>query len=458
MAKKRSNKPNLEDAVRRLSDAHRFWHQCADEYSDPNGFRVDLNACLESIRSSTYRLERQKRTSPVLNDWYKSASGAQNSDPIFKWVKASRDRTVHEADLALKSESRCHVILDYKDAARELNADLPFEDMIQGVDASSIRVFYPPIWYTVDEIIETLERSSIPKRVLATSFISLERRWEDSKLPGFELLEALAVGWGEQNRLLAEAHNQIGYSYNLSMHTSNDAIEASSNRYEGRLPCMISTRRYRTKSVTYPTQSSEIDLRMEHVVSTRNGMERARKRYGREPEFDRSSWASPIDILPAYMKQARRVVEVGEEHATMVFYFKGTDVVFYTVVFPGDRAAKRLLSQKIAEIVSMNEFDGIVMVGESWTGDEIILDSDGVPIWPEDMPNRRGALVVEAETADGRTRTLVQHFTRTTRQNVEFGHLEDHADGQVVSNIFLPTRRVWKSWRQPETGPVDDTQ
>ncbi|NLD48310.1 MAG: hypothetical protein GX660_14140, partial [Clostridiaceae bacterium] len=91
---------------KRLTEAHRLWHQAFENYFNPEGFRVNLNATIQALRNLTFALQSEKTVIPNFDDWYLNWQEKMKHDNILKWLNDSRVTIVHQRDLETKSVAR----------------------------------------------------------------------------------------------------------------------------------------------------------------------------------------------------------------------------------------------------------------------------------------------------------------------------------------------------------------
>src|SRR4051794_6960968 len=103
----------VPSAHRRLMDCHDHWHAALDDYMEPDGFRLALNALVQALRNVTWLLQKQKADLPNFDEWYSAWQEAVKSDPVMRWVVKARNRLVKEADLELLSTARLTVTFDW---------------------------------------------------------------------------------------------------------------------------------------------------------------------------------------------------------------------------------------------------------------------------------------------------------------------------------------------------------
>lgn len=66
----RSTACPLAAVDKRLSDAHRLWHQADRDYFDPDGFRLAAQNTIQTLRTVTFILQKNKRVVPEFEGWY----------------------------------------------------------------------------------------------------------------------------------------------------------------------------------------------------------------------------------------------------------------------------------------------------------------------------------------------------------------------------------------------------
>lgn len=91
-------KSPIPNAHGRLSQAHRLWHQAADEYNDAEGFRTNLNSLIEALRNVTFVLQNEKAKIPQFDEWYSSWQARLKADKIMSWLHEARTTIVHKSD------------------------------------------------------------------------------------------------------------------------------------------------------------------------------------------------------------------------------------------------------------------------------------------------------------------------------------------------------------------------
>lgn len=112
----------------RLREAHKHWHDALSEYQRPEGFRIALNACIQTLRNVTFALQKEKRLVPEFDDWYSDWQSKMKQDFIMRWVVAARNQIVKAQDLETHSWAIVRFTTDYYTAAAEVERSLTSAD------------------------------------------------------------------------------------------------------------------------------------------------------------------------------------------------------------------------------------------------------------------------------------------------------------------------------------------
>ena len=240
-------------AHKRLEEAHRLWHECLDAYQDPSGFRTYLNACIQALRNVTWVLQKEKRLIDGFGEWYPAWQTRMKHDEVMRWVVRSRNRLVKEGDLETESRAIARVIMSYQDAAAEVEEGLGRSRGTAGPEpegSQTVKEISAPPRYSLGDILRMVARQPIPRRVLRQSTLTIERHWVERSLPQLELLAALSHAYGVLQRLVNDAHDRIGRPQGVVISHQNGIVIDPRDLHEGRLPCMVTSRRRRTAAIS----------------------------------------------------------------------------------------------------------------------------------------------------------------------------------------------------------------
>lgn len=436
----------LSSVHSRLDEAHRHWHACRDSYQDPYAFRSALNASIQAIRNVTWVLQKRKSALGGFADWYGPWQEVMRADPRMKWLQRSRNRVVKEGDLETLSSLRVHVVIDYYGAADEVVEALRGDIT---PDGSLTRDFTFPPHVSVNEALERLAASSIPKRLLAESTVTFTRAWRDRDQPEVELLEVLAHCYGLCSRIVSDAHGQFD---SVQCREEVRAIDASCGGNlgpDGRLPCMVTSRHARSLSLRFedgsandgsiywrvaPPDESEVTEAFRKEIPQAFTDLLVRGNLEGPP-------SGPIEALDTHASIAQHFLSTHPDHGWFVFFYVGNRQVEAMILEAIDAAGKRTLSQDVAERALSLRADGVVMIGEMWMA-PVGLDEDGVALPARLHKDRSEALILHAETASGQVRDILIHFERSPNGQTRVEEPEEW-DG-LKFTFFEPLRQAWK--------------
>src|ERR1019366_1298075 len=147
-------------AHKRLQEVHRFWHECASGYQDPEEFSSKLNACIQAARNLTFALQKESQLIPGFTEWYPSWQDRMKSDPVMKWLHDSRTHIVHKGDLQTESRAIVRLQLDYADAGQEVVDSLPQSSRANSGSASHEVEANPLL--SLKEILDLITKLPLP--------------------------------------------------------------------------------------------------------------------------------------------------------------------------------------------------------------------------------------------------------------------------------------------------------
>lgn len=406
----------IPNAHRRLMDCHEHWHVALDEYNDPDGFRLALNALVQGLRNVTWVLQKQKADIPDFATWYAEWQTSVKGNPVMGWVVKARNRIVKEADLELNSSARVVVDLDWVHQ-RELVLDVP------------------PRWGPA-QIASVLAAKGALSTPEGECLITVERRWVDRLLPDVELLDACAEAYEELRSLLQRAHAAFG-------------VEACSLQPRKR-ECV-------TADLSRPFHCNWRDdggsRRMDFDASTFARYVPASKRIERDESWvpsplfterlkDIKIAGDAIDNVPNLLKMGQVFLEADDGILPAVWYFRGDKVVDLQLHQYVDQAAKRIAMRAIAANVRRLRADGVMMLNEVWVA--VATDEDfarGAVPPARHHPDRTEALQALGVTADGRVRIQTIGF-RKSAEAVDFDEMVEERS-MVGLNLLRPILAVW---------------
>ncbi|MFJ8614801.1 hypothetical protein ACIRD4_02990 [Streptomyces clavifer] len=397
-------------------DCHSQWHALRDAYFEPDGFRLGLNSFLQTHRSVTSLLLKHKANLPGFEQWFTSFSNNGAQENVMRWAKKSRNRIVHESDLELDSSCRVIWIGDWY--------------------RRSERVATFPPRMSVSEMIDAVRAS---RGVPPYGVVTVKRRWVDKALPSWELLDATAETYVKLNHLLRVGHAAAGVEVCDLERGGLDCVNSELPEVAGHLPCMRESHSEFSGhfSVTdgrfLEEESEEIEIDFEE-------RENRARAYGL-PELPQGD---AVDCVEGFMAIARKVMSRDGFHETIAMCFKEGVVVHIQGMNFDNQRIKMLTFERLANLVESLRADGVLIIGEVWTGKQTAKEKElGTILFPaRDRLDREEALAVYALTRDGRYADLTSPMERTPEGEVVCG--EPIFFDSMKSNTLIPVQRKWK--------------
>jgi hypothetical protein len=188
---------------RRLSDAHRLWHQAEAAYFDPDGFRLSVHSGIQTLRSVTFILQTHKAAIPHFDQWYGDYIDEKHgkrgkwqerlhADPLMRWMVEARNRIEKRGDLEATSFIRAEVIASYLDEGPRL--DIP------------ATLFQSP-----RDLLRTIPAGALGEHIKRNGVLRVQRRWVENTLPDYELLDGIAIAFGKLTELAHRIHDGSGF-------------------------------------------------------------------------------------------------------------------------------------------------------------------------------------------------------------------------------------------------------
>lgn len=414
---------SVKSAHRRLMDCHEQWHAAADNYMEPDGFRMHLGNLAQNLRNVTWLLQKQRSELPDFQSWYGEWQQSVATDPVMKWLIKSRNRVVKESDLDLMSNARVKLSMSW---LHEFDSEWQM----------------PARFRTRDILVRIASTYGLPP----IGILTIERRWIDKFLPEWELLEALAYVYSQLVRVIEMAHAKSGVA-KCDLPSRKTACVTS--ELAGMPLCMIEVDEARRIHVDLSNRT-EISESIYPIERDDKITRRAKARYG---NFEASGNA--IDIVPYAMEVAKRLLAADEELMTVAWLIRDDKMVsFFPMIFT-NQAAKRIAMHRLADQVQRAQAEGVVLLAESWLAeldpDENLSDSTILPAG--ERSGRMEALHVSGITSDGRIAELIVPFSRASDGTIIYN---DPIDIPGQNNLLEPLRRKWAAMENPSPAPAGD--
>ncbi|MEU6524864.1 hypothetical protein ABZ892_19060 [Streptomyces sp. NPDC046924] len=407
----------MAQAHKRLMDCHSQWHTLQEAYFDPDGFRLALNAFLQTHRSVTSLLLKHKANLPEFQNWFTTYSETAAKTEVMRWAKNSRNRIVHDSDLDLHSS--CHVtwIGDW-------------------YTRSEVKASFPPRM-NFNEILTAIQAS---RGTPPFGTITIKRRWIDKALESWEILDAAAASYMHLNHLLRVGHKAANADGCDLEGYDVECVDADLPASSGNLTCMYIAQSELTSHFSVPDGSILSEISEDFEVADDVTAQAAFEAY-QLPEFPDGD---AIDRVPGLMDIARRIMEKDGAHGTFAFLFAGRSLLSIQAMQFDSQRTKRLSFERLAQRVESMRADGVLVIGEMWMGVQTDLEKklNTILIPARDRLDKTEALSVYAITRDERQAERLCFVERGPNGET---HCSDDVEVDYgPMNTMIPIRRKWK--------------
>lgn len=197
---------------RRLCDLAQLLRNCGETYFSPDRFRQNTNQFLQTSRTVTFIIQKNKADIPDFDAWYKAnVLHPWASDPVMSWAKDARNVIEKEGDLEMQSTLRATVLYSY----------LSTEDMMIEVTRQEL------LQANIKRLLQTA-RQRLPPGIADAAVLKIQRRWVANTLPDRELIYALTYAYSQVHRVCSSLAAHLNSALDSSV-PHPTTIDPSSN-------------------------------------------------------------------------------------------------------------------------------------------------------------------------------------------------------------------------------------
>ena len=326
---------NKKPWERRLKDLSYLLNNCAKTYFDPELFRMNLNQFLQTSRTVTFIIQKNKREIVGYDTWYPlNVIDKWKNDPLMTWAKNARNSIEKQGDLDMYSEAKATLLFSYID---EQDIEFTTRNELIGI--------------SVNKLVR-LALKKLPSGVNDAAVIKSERRWVANTLKDWELLHAITLIYARMYECCKSLGNLIGtpISRDISEPTTIDSI-----REEVRHVSYLKLKNFQTgklsfSSVSYDAQSipDSIKDRVKSVGSV-------------------SRASSTGELIDFYSKLAEVTFSEDGYHIPILMFFdKSYKVIDILSTRFDDQADKFVFWRFAADRAKLIDAFGFIWVSELW--------------------------------------------------------------------------------------------
>lgn len=340
------NRCPLAAVDQRLDDLHRLWHQAADAYFDPDAFRLAIQGAIQTMRSVTFILQKNKAKIPNFDRWYSKWQSKLGADPLMVWMRDARNSIEKEGDLEAHSFVRAEIVASYLENGPRIEVPAKISDA--------------PL-----ALVRSIPAGAVGDHIRKDGIVRIQRRWVENTLPDYELLDAVAVAYGRLSLLVGDAHQQLGLPKPKATQMETGQAYPEGGR-GGRLPCMIGHADTRTLDVWLATG---VPVEFETVEQELNLAEapKLEARYRVKPTEVFGHGNGAEERLRGLFATARKMFEKDGYHITIAFLLREDKLVGIKELRPGEHGHKYLMMRSLSHEVVIHGADAVIVMSETWS-------------------------------------------------------------------------------------------
>ncbi|MHB8278215.1 MAG: hypothetical protein ACYDIA_11245 [Candidatus Humimicrobiaceae bacterium] len=408
----------LQSTEKRLNDCLSLWEKAKSSYFEPDSFILNLNNLIQTLRSVTFILQKNKDFLPSFNNWYNEWQLVMKQDKILIWLVKARNYIEKEGDLKTLSKVRLSIVNSYLEPPI-------FEKEI-------------PPFIKNEEFLKIITEIKPKKINLQNGFLRAERLWIDSKLESRELIEATGYVYIFLLNLIIDAHHKL-----IDSETKNNCNWYNKNiRSLPTTLAMINQDWNRTIWMDLATKETILPD-MKTINLDNKLIAKAKKRYGNLENFkselkNAKNLKSEAKIL---FKQAKLLLLKDGYHSQIVIlgYADGhSRPILFNVE---NRKEKYLFFRYIASIVKETFVKSVILISEAWMS---ALKDIPLYLFPSDDPDREEALSLVAANSKGEKYSFTVFFSKDKHGNIILGReFSDEGTKDYASDFLIPILTVW---------------
>jgi hypothetical protein len=426
----------LSPVDRRLQDAHQLWHRAEAAYFDPESFRLFTQNTIQTLRTVTWILQKQKHVFSDFDGWYGPWQERLRADPLMKWLHDARTKIEKQGDLEVHSYIRAEILASY------LASETPRVDVPANLSA------------TPQQLFKGVPNEVLKNHVFKHGTLRIQRRWVENNLSDHELLDALAIAYGRVSEIVHDAHVNLGLpSDGMIDETTGEKFDVS--RLGFRMPCMIAHEARRELMISLK-DGKRLSVEHKGLAPSPEALERAKKLS--DPNLYapmRNAYDNLETLSDDWFAMIRRIFERDGYHNPMMFLFRGTQMLKFIPYEIEDRAQKYVIMRALAHEAARHGADAALLVNETWIAP---ADQVGSFQFPADMPSRLEALTMVLARKEG---DLLHYQAMIRRENGKPVLEDTEVTRNPASYAVAPLYEAWgrtipPEWTSPRGATIKD--
>ncbi len=335
---------------RRLKDLAVLLGNCNSNYFDPDLFRLNTNQFLQTSRTVTFIIQKNKAAVPKFEQWYKAnVLNRWEDDEVMLWAKNSRNIIEKEGDLELYSSINATLIFSY----------LKEEDVVIECGKAEL------LGFGVKKLAR-FARKHLPTGISDAAVIKIERKWITSSLPEWELLHALSCVYSRIYECCELLALYLGAPIDNSIPGVGlvDPYRENTRKVQYKKLRGIGTRHLSTRKMNVDRSNAPPD----NINAIFDDV--------KKKQFSPRSLREAMDF---YSRMAEATFEAFTNHVHMLFMFnKSWQLLSMVTTEFEDQADKYIFWRAMSERAATQDIGTVIWIAELWLRD--LKGNAGVPI------------------------------------------------------------------------------
>lgn len=325
---------------RRLRDLAQLLRNCGETYFSPDRFRQNTNQFLQTSRTVTFIIQKNKGTIPGFDTWYKdNVLQPWATDQVMSWAKDSRNVIEKEGDLEMQSTLQVAVFYSYDDD----------EDMILEVTRKEL------LQASVEQLLKAAH-GRLPAGIVDAAVLRIKRRWVANTLPDRELIYAFTYVYSQLHQVCSALAKHLGTALDQSI-PHPTSIDPSSNDFA----------RARFIKFSKPGIGRHASMRFNADPSYKFPPEllKLKKEFQSAPKP-----SSLTEIVAMHARMAQVTFDQHGNHIPMLaLYDKNWNHIDFMSAAFADQAEKYLFWRNVADRAFYLKAHALVWTSEAWLRD-----------------------------------------------------------------------------------------
>lgn len=326
---------------RRLKDLGYLLQNCASTYLSPDLFRMNTNQFLQTSRTVTFIIQKNKANIKDFDAWYNyNVVETWSKDEVMRWAKDSRNIIEKQGDLEINSSLKVSLVFSYLED-EDINIKIGKKELLE---------------YSVKKLIRYSQKH-LPSGISDSGALRISRTWVTTGLSNWELLHALIYVYIQQYEVHIKLCKHLQTPPSLQL---IDPSDANILREVAINPEYLKLRDLKSYSTSH--QRIMRDNNYQPPAELESKFKELRNNFKKINSIDTA--------LTHFLEFSRIVYTQDEFHISMLHLFdKNWNIVDQTSTVFADQSEKYIFWRSVGNRVKSQNIHAVVWVCEIWHRD-----------------------------------------------------------------------------------------